>query len=317
MILFWTVLMAVLLVLTLADAFLDRNREPTTRLVLWRLAAWVGLALAFNAFVWLGPVYAPELRQAKALEFLTGYIVEYSLSVDNLFVFVMLFAFFKADGKQELKALQWGIYGAMILRLLFILAGVALIAKFEWVIYFFGALLLWTAWKMLFTDTEDSDPQKMWLVRLARKLFPITDKYHGSRFFVRIKGGLWATPMVLLVVAIESSDVMFAVDSIPAILSITQDPFIVFSSNIFAILGLRALFFLLARMMKLFRYLKAGVATILLFVGVKMLLADPLHLLLARPCKIPVALSLGVIAAIMVVAITASILNKEKPTAEK
>ena len=314
MFLFWPVLISILVVLTLGDAFLDRNREPTTKLVLWRLAAWISLALAFNAFIWLGPVYAPELRHAKALEFLTGYIVEYSLSVDNLFVFVMLFAFFKADGKQELKALQWGIYGAMILRLVFILAGVALITLFQPIIYFFGALLLWTAWKMLFSDSEEGDPQQMWLVRGARKLFPITKEYHGSRFFVRIKGGLWATPMVLLVVAIESSDVMFAVDSIPAILSITQDPFIVFSSNIFAILGLRALFFLLARMMTLFRYLKAGVATILAFVGVKMLLADPLHLLFSHPVEIPITLSLGVIAAIMTVAITASVLNKEKPT---
>lgn len=305
MFLFWTVLISILVVLTLGDALLDRNREPTTKLVLWRLAAWISLALAFNALIWLGPIYAPELRHTKALEFLTGYIVEYSLSVDNLFVFVMLFAFFKADGKQELKALQWGIYGAMVLRLVFILAGVTLIHLFHPVIYFFGALLLWTSYKMLFSDSEEGDPQQMWLVRLARKLFPITKEYHGSRFFVRINGGLWATPMVLLVVAIESSDVMFAVDSIPAILSITQDPFIVFSSNIFAILGLRALFFLLARMMKLFRYLKAGVAAILAFVGIKMLLADLWH--------IPVAISLGVIAATMTIAVTASILNKEKP----
>ena len=309
MVLFWTILIAVLVVLTLADAYLDRNREPSTRLALWRLAGWVGLALAFNAFVWLGPVYAPELRQAKALEFLTGYVVEYSLSVDNLFVFVMLFAFFKADGKQELKALQWGIYGAMILRLLFILAGVTLINLFHPVIYLFGALLLWTAWKMLTAKETESDPNQMWLVRMAKKLFPVTDQYHGSRFFIRRDGRRWATPMVLLVVAVESSDVMFAVDSIPAILSITTDPFIVFSSNIFAILGLRALFFLLARMMKAFRYLKAGVSAILAFVGVKMLLADFVH--------ISVALSLGVIAVAMADAVLASVVHGKKAVEPK
>ncbi len=309
MVLFWTILIAVLVVLTLADAYLDRNREPSTRLALWRLAGWVGLALAFNAFVWLGPVYAPELRQAKALEFLTGYVVEYSLSVDNLFVFVMLFAFFKADGKQELKALQWGIYGAMILRLLFILAGVTLINLFHPVIYLFGALLLWTAWKMLTAKETESDPNQMWLVRMAKKLFPVTDQYHGSRFFIRRDGRRWATPMVLLVVAVESSDVMFAVDSIPAILSITTDPFIVFSSNIFAILGLRALFFLLARMMKAFRYLKAGVSAILAFVGVKMLLADFVH--------ISVALSLGVIAVAMAAAVLASVVHGKKAVEPK
>ena len=309
MVLFWTILIAVLVVLTLADAYLDRNREPSTRLALWRLAGWVGLALAFNAFVWLGPVYAPELRQAKALEFLTGYVVEYSLSVDNLFVFVMLFAFFKADGKQELKALQWGIYGAMILRLLFILAGVTLINLFHPVIYLFGALLLWTAWKMLTAKETESDPNQMWLVRMAKTLFPVTDQYHGSRFFIRRDGRRWATPMVLLVVAVESSDVMFAVDSIPAILSITTDPFIVFSSNIFAILGLRALFFLLARMMKAFRYLKAGVSAILAFVGVKMLLADFVH--------ISVALSLGVIAVAMAAAVLASVVHGKKAVEPK
>jgi tellurite resistance protein TerC len=222
--------------------------------------------------------------------------------VDNLFVFVMLFAFFKADGKQELKALQWGIYGAMVLRLLFILAGVGLISTFHWVIYLFGALLLWTAWKMQFSGDAETDPNNMWLVRTAKKLFPVTDQYHGTRFFVRLDGKRWATPLLILVVAVESSDVMFAVDSIPAILSITTDPFIVFSSNIFAILGLRALFFLLARMMQAFRYLKTGVTVILAFVGVKMLLAAFVH--------IPVSVSLGVIAAVMAAAVVASLLAK-------
>ncbi len=299
MLLFWTILIAALVALTAADAALDRNREPTTRLILWRLAAWVGLALAFNGFVWW------RMGSGKALEFLTGYVVEYSLSVDNLFVFLMLFAFFKADGKQELKALQWGIYGAMALRLLFILAGVSLIRLFHPVIYLFGALLLWTAWKMLTAGESENDPNRMWLVRTAKKLFPVTDEYHGTRFLVRRNGRRWATPMVLLVVAVEGSDVMFAADSIPAILAITTDPFIVFSSNIFAILGLRALFFLLARMMQAFRYLKAGVSAILAFVGVKMLLADLVH--------IPTGLSLAVIATVMTAAILASVLHRGKP----
>lgn len=295
---FWIGLIGGLILLTYIDYRLEKGRQLTTKMVTMRVIAWVGLAIAFNIFVLI------DLGKTKALEFLTGYIVEYSLSVDNLFVFIMLFEYFKANSEQELKALQWGIYGAMIMRLVFILFGVTLIHLFHPIIYVFGAILLYTAYKMQFANVSETDPKNLPLVKLAKKVFPVTDEYHGTKFFIRKNGGLWATPMVVLVVAIESSDVMFAIDSIPAILAITTDTFIVFSSNIFAILGLRALFFLLARLMVLFKYLKTGVAAILAFVGIKMLTSDLFH--------IPVAASLGVIVSVLTISILASALNKKK-----
>lgn len=294
----WGGLIIGLILLTWADYALEKGRELTTRLIIIRVAAWIMLALGFNVFVLL------EYGQAKALEFLTGYIVEYSLSVDNLFVFIMLFQYFSADSRQELKALQWGIYGAMVMRLAFIMLGVTLIKMFHPVIYIFGALLLYTAYKMQFSRHSARKPDDLPLVKAFRRIYPVTDEYHGDRFFVRIKGKTWATPMVALVIAVESSDVMFAIDSIPAILAITTDPFIVYSSNIFAILGLRALFFLLARMIKYFRFLKTGVAAILAFVGVKMLLSGLAH--------IPTTVSLGVISSILALSIILSVSVKEK-----
>ncbi len=300
--LFWVGLIVGLIVLTWADYTFEKRRELSTKLITFRVLFWIGLALGFNVFVWL------EFGHIKALEFLTGYLVEYSLSVDNLFVFIMLFAYFKANTRQELVALQWGIYGAMIMRLLFIFFGITLIHHFHLVIYLFGVILLWTAYKMQFTRDKDRDPRNLPLVKLARKLFPVTGTYHGTSFFIRRDGRLWATPMVVLVVAVESSDVMFAIDSIPAILAITTDPFIVFSSNIFAILGLRALFFLLARLVILFKFLKTGVAIILAFVGIKMLLSDVLH--------IPVGLSLGVIVGIIAGSIVISIAVGKSPEGE-
>jgi tellurite resistance protein TerC len=295
---FWIGLIGGLILLTFVDYYIEKGRELTTKMVSLRVIAWVGLAIAFNIFIFF------DMGKTKALEFLTGYIVEYSLSVDNLFVFIMLFEYFKADGKQELKALQWGIYGAMIMRLIFILFGVTLIHLFHPVIYFFGIILLYTAYKMQFANVSETDPKNLPLVKLAKKAFPITDEYHGTKFFIRRNGGLWATPMVVLVLAVESSDVMFAVDSIPAVLAITTDTFIVFSSNIFAILGLRALFFLLARLMVLFRFLKTGVAFILAFVGIKMLLSDLFH--------IPVGISLGVIVSVLTISIVLSKVFEKK-----
>ncbi len=292
----WAGLILGLIVLTWADYRLEKGRTLTTRLITLRVLAWITLALGFNAFVLL------EYGQQKALEFLTGYIVEYSLSVDNLFVFIMLFEYFSADPKQELKALQWGIYGAMVMRLGFILFGVTLIHVFHPVIYVFGALLLYTAYKMQFSRHSARPPDQLPLVKLFKKVFPVTDDYHGDNFFTRIEGKLFATPMVALVIAVESSDVMFAIDSIPAILAITTDPFIVFSSNIFAILGLRALFFLLARMMKYFKYLKTGVAVILAFVGLKMLVSGLFH--------ISTPVSLGVISSVLALSIVVSVLDK-------
>ena len=294
----WTALIVGIVILTWLDYTFEKGRELTTRLLTVRVLFWIGLAFAFNIYILL------KFDKIKALEFLTGYLVEYSLSVDNLFVFIMLFTYFGVNKHQELKALQWGIYGAMVMRLAFILFGVTLIGVFHPVIYLFGILLLFSAWKMLSSKGEKTNPNEMILVRGLHKVFPVTDKYHGDSFFIRISGKLWATPMVALVIAVESSDVMFAIDSIPAILAITTDPFIVFSSNIFAILGLRALFFLLAEMMKFFIHLKVSIALILAFVGVKMILTDIIH--------IPVHISLGVIILLLGGSIVTSLLMREK-----
>jgi len=294
--LFWIGLIGGLIILTWADYRLEKGRELSLKLIVMRVIFWIGLAIGFNVFVWI------DLGSTKGLEFLTGYLVEYSLSVDNLFVFIMLFQYFGANPRQELTALQWGIYGAMVMRLTFILFGVTLIHIFHPIIYIFGAILLWTAYKMQFSQIGESDPKNLPLIKLLKRCFPITDQYHGSKFFLIIDNKIWATPLIALVLAVESSDIMFAIDSIPAILAITTDTFIVFSSNIFAILGLRALFFLLAKLVRLFRYLKTGVAVILAFVGIKMLLSDLIH--------IHVAVSLGVIICVLSGSICLSVLMK-------
>jgi tellurite resistance protein TerC len=236
-----------------------------------RVLAWISLALAFNAGILIFK------GQQKALEFFTGYIIEYSLSVDNLFVFIMIFSYFGVTTHQQHRALNWGIAGAVVFRLLFVVFGVALIHLFHQVIYAFGLLLLYSAYKMAFAGEKEVEPDKIPLVRWFRKIFPVTKEYVGDKFFSRTQAGLAATPLFLVVLVIESSDIMFAIDSIPAILAITQDTFIVISSNIFAILGLRSLYFLLANIMGLFRFLKSGVALILAFVGIKMLLMDVFH----------------------------------------
>jgi len=273
-----------------------------------RVIIWVSTALLFNLGIllfWDQLVQAgiPFIRgdataRQKALEFLTGYLIEYSLSVDNLFVFIMIFSYFGVNTIQQHRALNWGIAGAVVFRMIFVVFGVALIHLFHQVIYVFGALLLWSAWRMAFSEEKEVDPDKVPLVKWFRKIFPVTRNYVDNKFFVRGKGGIMATPLFLVVLVVESSDIMFAIDSIPAILAITQDPFIVITSNIFAILGLRSLYFLLAGIMNLFRFLKTGVAVILAFVGLKMLLMELVH--------IPTLLSLGVIVTILTLSILAS-----------
>jgi tellurite resistance protein TerC len=253
---------------------------------------WVAMALIFNA----GVLYFRGHQ--KALEFFTGYVIEYSLSVDNLFVFIMLFRYFGVDGAKQHKALNWGILGAIIFRMLFVFFGVAAIHLFHEVIYLFGAVLIYSAYKMAFAQEKAVEPEKISLVRWFRKLIPVTRDYVGNRFFIKSSTGLAATPLFIVVLVIESSDIMFAVDSIPAILSITQDPFIVITSNIFAILGLRSLYFVLADFMELFRFLKHGVALILALVGVKMLIMDFY--------KLPTSISLILIVLILVTSIIAS-----------
>ncbi|TKJ40484.1 tellurium resistance protein TerC [candidate division LCP-89 bacterium B3_LCP] len=270
--------------------------------LLWVLF-WISTALAFNAGVWY------FYGQQKALEFFTGYLIEYSLSVDNLFVFIMIFSYFGVDDKQQHKALNWGIAGAIVFRMIFILFGITLIHYFHQIIYIFGVLLLWSAYTMAFSKNKDIQPDKIPLVRWCRKIIPVTKDYHGDRFFTRSAAGLCATPLLIVVLVVESSDIMFAIDSIPAILSITQDPFIVISSNIFAILGLRSLYFALAGVMRLFRFLKQGVAVILAFVGVKMLLMDIFH--------VPTFTSLLVIVSLLTISVLSSVIWKQNAIGSK
>jgi tellurite resistance protein TerC len=253
----------------------------------------VTVALVFCGilYVWRGPDAAGE--------FLAGYLIEQSLSVDNMFVFALIFGYFAVPGKLQHRLLFWGIVGAVIFRALFIGAGAALLKNFHWTIYLFGAFLVYTGLKLLRHSAEEIEPEKNPVLRLLRRFVPITDRLHGQSFFIRQNGRLMATPLFAVLVVIETTDVIFAVDSIPAVFAVTSDPFIVFTSNAFAILGLRALYFLLADMMGRFVYLKYGLAAILTLVGAKMLLTDVY--------KVPVWLSLSCIAAILIVTVLVSL----------
>lgn len=255
---------------------------------------WIALALSFNA--WLYYEFGRQIGQ----EFLAGYLLEKSLSVDNIFVFVMLFTYFKVDPKYQHRLLFWGILGALILRGIMIGAGAVLIARFDWILYVFGALLIITAFKMAFHDPEASDPSRGFVYRFARRFLPVIDGDHGQKFLVKKDGKTFVTNMFIVLLVVETTDVIFAVDSIPAVFAVTQNPFIVYTSNVFAILGLRALYFLLAGVMDMFRYLKYGLALILGFVGVKMLLGH-------SPYKIPIDVSLYVIAAILFLSVVISV----------
>jgi tellurite resistance protein TerC len=245
-----------------------------------------------------------DMGKIKALEFLTGYVIEYSLSVDNIFVFIMIFTYFAVDERYQHKVLFWGILGALIMRAIFIFAGVALIERFHWIIYIFGGFLVFTGLRMLFQKDEGIHPERNPLIRFFRKFLPVTQKMHDDSFFVRIGGKLYATPLFLVLLIIETSDLIFAVDSIPAILAITQDSFIVFTSNIFAIMGLRSLYFAVSGIMDYFRYLKVGLAFVLAFVGIKMCISSFV--------KIPVVYSLLVIIGILAISILASVIIRKK-----
>ena len=288
-----------LLMVIMLSIDLGMNRtahEVSFRQALIWSTVWVSLALAFNAGIYL------FLGQTKALEFLTGYIIEKSLSVDNLFVFIMIFSYFKIRGEHQARILKWGIIGALVLRAIFIFVGIELLTSFHWLFYLFGALLLYTAWKMAFGGQEEVHPDKNLLVRMARKLFPITKRVRGDWFFKRRKGLLVASPLFLALLMVESSDVMFAIDSIPAIFAVTLDPFIVFTSNIFAIMGLRALYFLLASIMEMFVYLKLGISFILAFVGGKMIAGE-----VGFP--VPITVSVTIIFLALAIAVLASVLH--------
>jgi tellurite resistance protein TerC len=253
---------------------------------------WISLALIFNAgvYFWFGP--------DRALEFLTGYLIEKALSVDNLFVFLVLFSYFAVPAKLQHGVLFWGIVGALIMRAGFIVAGAALIQNFHWIIYIFGAFLVFTGIKLLAAKESEIHPERNLVIRMFRKLVPCVPDYRGAKFSVKEAGRRYATPLLLVLITIEATDIVFAVDSIPAVFAITTDPFIVFTSNIFAILGLRALYFLLAGMLGKFRYLKVGLGLVLAFVGIKMLLIGWIH--------IPIALSLGMVAGILGISVAAS-----------
>jgi tellurite resistance protein TerC len=258
---------------------------------IWSIV-WISLAMLFDLgiyFTW---------GQEKALEFLTGYLIEKSLSVDNLFVFLMIFQYFNTPGEYQHRVLFWGILGALVLRAIFIATGAALISNFHWIIYVFGAFLVFTGIKMFLQGDEKLEPGKNPVVRLFERWVPITREYHGQRFFVRQTGKTKATLLTVVLIVIETTDVIFAVDSIPAIFAITQDPFIVYTSNVFAILGLRALYFMLAGIMPMFVYLKVGLSAVLCFVGVKMMLVDFY--------KIPIGVSLSIIGATLLLSIVAS-----------
>lgn len=267
----------------------------------WTIA-WITLALIFNVVVyfWRGG----EIAAA----FFTGYIIEKALSVDNLFVFALIFTFFGVPREYQHGVLFWGILGALIMRGVFIAAGATLLEHFHWVMYLFGAFLVFTGIKLAQHQETTIYPDRNPLVRLLRKLMPVTDVYHGGKFFIRQAGRLVATPLLVVLLVVESTDVVFAIDSIPAVFAITRDPFIVYTSNVFAILGLRALFFLLAGALDKFYYLKTALAVILVFVGVKMLVADVF--------KIPVAISLLVIAGLLAAAIVASLRRAQRLEAE-
>ncbi|MBI5017845.1 MAG: TerC family protein [Deltaproteobacteria bacterium] len=258
---------------------------------------WVSLALVFNlgVFHWFGA--------ERGLEFLTGYVIEKALSVDNVFVFLMLFSYFKVPAAYQHRVLFWGILGALVMRGGFIAAGAALIHSFHWILYVFGAILVVTGIKMLLSRNEEVRPDRNPLFRLFRRFVPAVTEYRGSRFTVVENGRRLATPLLLVLVAVEASDLVFAVDSIPAVFAVTQDPFIVYTSNIFAILGLRALYFLLASGLQKLRYLKVGLSLVLGFIGTKMLVAGAY--------KVPVGVSLGVVAALIGGAVVTSLLLPE------
>jgi len=272
------------------------HKVPVKEAVIWS-AVWVTLALLFNVFIYF------QFGPTKALEFLTGYVIEYSLSVDNIFVFILIFSYFAVKEQYQHKVLFWGIMGALVMRGIFIFAGVALINRFHWIVIIFGGFLVFTGIRMLFQRETAVDPEKNAIVRFARKFLPVTKTFHEDKLFIRQNRKYYATPLFIVLLIIESSDLIFAVDSIPAILAISQDTFIVYTSNIFAILGLRSLYFAVSGIMNLFRYLKVGLAFVLTFVGLKMLLAY-------FNFEIPIVISLVIIISILVVSILTSLLIK-------
>ncbi|AYN68121.1 TerC family protein [Euzebyella marina] len=308
----WIIFIAVVIVFLALDLGVFHKNEHVIKSKeagIWT-AVWVSVALGFSGVIyWLfssGLVENPTglTPNNAVLKYVTGYLIELSLSIDNVFVIAVIFSAFKIPALYQHRVLFWGILGAIIFRGLMILFGVALITKFEWIIYVFGVFLLYTAFKMLKSDDSDFDPKNSWIFKQAKKLFPITGQLHGHDFFVKRMGVRAATPLFMALIVIELTDVLFALDSIPAILAITADPFIVFSSNILAILGLRSMYFLISRMLEKFRYINYSLVVILAFVGLKMLFSHYIEL--------PEWVSLTVISVSLLAGIVASLLIPEK-----
>jgi tellurite resistance protein TerC len=320
MIFYWVGFITLVLSLLTFDLVVlnKKGKHVTLRAALGWTAFWVSLALVFNVFVYfaysnhwggigLNEAYPLDGKTA-ALEFLVAYLVEESLSVDNMFVFAVVFGYFRVAKDLQHRVLYWGILGALIMRGIMIALGTTLIHSFDWIIYVFGALLIFTAAKMYFADDDSVEPEKNILVRIAKKVMPVTKDYHGEKFFVVENGVRSATPLFIVLLVIESTDVLFAVDSIPAVFAVTRDPFIVFTSNIFAILGLRALYFALAGVMDRFHYLKLSLVVLLAFIGVKMLASKHYH--------ISPGISLGIVFGILATGVIASIMlpKREEPS---
>jgi len=300
MTLWWTFFGVFILAMLALDLGVFNRQTHVVKIkesLLWT-AFWVTLALLFCGGIYL--FYGHQ----KAMEFLAGYLIEYSLSIDNLFVFLLLFRYFRVPHEYEHKTLFWGILLALVTRGIFIFAGVALINTFHWIIYVFGVFLVFTGIKMALNKETEIHPDKNVAIKLLRFFIPVTKEFSGARFFIVQQGRRLATPMLAVLLALETTDIIFAIDSIPAVLAITTDPFIVYTSNVFAILGLRSLFFAISGLMKLFHHLHYGLAAILSFVGIKMLIADFF--------KIPTGISLGVIAAILALAVISSLIWPSK-----
>jgi integral membrane protein, TerC family len=300
---FWIgfhVFVFIMLALDLGVFHKHTHKIPVKEAIMWS-CMWIFLALLFDLFIYLDK----DFGKIKALEFITAYVIEYSLSVDNIFVFILIFSYFAVNDQYQHKILFWGILGALILRGIFIFTGVALINRFHWIVIIFGSFLVYTGIKMLFQQESEVDPEKNNVVKIFRRFLPVTESLHGDKLIIVQNRKLYATPLFLVLLIIESSDLLFAVDSIPAVLAISKSTFIVYTSNIFAILGLRSLYFAISGIMEYFRFLKVGLAFVLTFVGLKML-ASFMHF------EISIIISLGIIISILFISILASVIIKRE-----
>jgi tellurite resistance protein TerC len=297
----WTVFGLCVAVMLLLDLglFHRKAREISFKEALSWSLVWVLLAVAFGGLVWMWHGWP------AASDFFTAYLIEESLSIDNLFVFLLIFHYFQVPREYEHRVLFWGILGALVMRAAFIVAGVALLQTFHWIVYVFGLLLIYTGIRLALEKGKKIQPERNPVLRLFRRLVPVTNEYDSGRFIVRRDGRCWATPLLVVLIVIETTDLVFAVDSIPAVLAITRDPFIVYTSNVFAVMGLRSLYFALAGMMRLFHYLHYGLALILVFVGLKMLLSDWYD--------VPSEITLATVAGILTVSVVLSLWFPQAP----